>query len=405
MNKKLKVLASALSLLLVSATLAGCGNSSSSGTTQGGKLPTGKTITISTYWTEEIPQLTKEAQAWAKETGNSVKVIKDTDSDFSKLIVAAKSAEAPDVVIGVPHDRIGSFAKAGILQAAPAGQINASDYISNEVVQAGEYDGKQYGVPFFTETYALFYNKDKVKDVPKTWDDLLTDAKADGGFEYDLNTLYFSYPLLANNGAYIFKNDNGKLDPKNIGLDKSAPGFQMMQDIINKGIMTASVTGDIAKGDFQSGKTAFYISGPWDVDSLRKAGVNFGIAKLPNINGNPAQSFMGVQTGVVLKNTKNSALDWDLMKYLSQNDNIAAIGKVGNRIPAKKGITVPDASLQGFADQMKSAVPMPNIPEMSPVWTAASSVLQLVTTEKMTPAAAAAKFQSDVKSGINTMSN
>jgi arabinogalactan oligomer/maltooligosaccharide transport system substrate-binding protein len=401
MKRYAKVIASVLTTMMVATALVGCGSSSTG--TSGTK--NGQTITV---WSHldgpEIPELRKECEAWAKKTGNKVKVVKDSN-DFNKLVVVAKSPKAPDVMIGIAHDNTGAFAKAGILDEVPSGTINSGDYLSDSVVDAGKYQGKQYGVPFFTETYALFYNKDKVKNPPTTWDDLVTQAKQ-VGFEYDVTNFYFSYALVGSTGGYVFKNSNGALNTKDVGLGNQAiPGLTLINNLIKDGFMKSSITGDIAKGDFQSKKTGFYISGPWDVDALKKAGVNFGIVKLPKIDGKDTKSFMGVQVGMVLKNSKNKSLSWDLMKYLQKDENLTTLGKVGNRLPAKKSIQVTDEYSKAFLEQAKNAEAMPNVPEVSAVWDPAKNALQLLVTGKSTPEAAAKAMEDNVTKGIKTMAN
>ena len=196
------------------------------------------------------------------------------------------------------------------------------------------------------------------------------------------------------------------MDVNKIGLgDEAVPGLKMINDLIKDGFMKASITGDIAKGDFQSKKTGFYISGPWDVDPLKKAGVNFGIERIPQIDGKDSKTFMGVQVGLVLKNSKNKSLDWDLMKYLQQDDNLTALGKVGNRLPAKKSIKVTDDYSKAFLDQAKTAEPMPNVPQTSAIWDPAKNALQLIATGKSTPEAAAKAMYDSVTKGIKTMAN
>lgn len=402
MKKYAKVIASVLTTMMVATALVGCGSSSTgdSGT------KSGQTVTV---WSHldgpEIPELRKECEAWAKKTGNKVKVVKDSN-DFNKLVVVAKSPKAPDIMIGVAHDNTGAFAKAGILDEVPSGTINNDDYLSEDVVNGGKYLGKQYGVPFFTETYALFYNKTKVKDVPKTWDDLVTEAKK-VGFEYDVKNLYYSYALIASKGGYVFKNNNGSLDTKNLGLgDKAVPGLKLIDQLVKDGFMKASITGDIAKGDFQNGKTGFYLSGPWDVAAFKKAGFNdFGVVKIPQIDGKDVKTFAGVQVGIVLKNSKNKSLSWDLMKYLQKDENLTALGKSGNRLPAKKSIKVDDDDSKAFLEQAKSAEPMPNVPEMSAVWDPAGKALELLVSGKSTPQQASKAMNDNISAKIKAMEN
>lgn len=403
MNKRTKIMAAALSTVLMVSTFAGCGSSNSSSSNSSEKLPTGQTITIWSHLNDdEIAAARTKAEEWGKKTNNTVKVIKD-NGKFEALVTAAKSPSGPDMVFGTPHDHLGQFVTANVAAEIPSGTIDESKFTSASL-EACKYNGKTYGVPVVTETYALFYNKDMVKDseVPKTWDDLLTLGKK-VGFEYDINNFYFSYALLAGNGAYVFKDNNGKYDASDIGLggQEATAGLQMLKDLVDKGLMKASMTGDIAKGDFSAKKIGLYISGPWDVGGdkgFKTLGLNFGVAPLPQINGKATPSFMGVQVAVVNPNTKNKALVYDCLKYLEANalDNVVKCG----RLPVTKDSKALDPSESGFAEQVKNAQPMPNIPEMAAVWTPAGDTLKSVTNGKLSPADGAKTMLDNIKKGI-----
>ncbi|MDZ5000636.1 extracellular solute-binding protein, partial [Clostridium perfringens] len=192
----------------------------------------------------------------------------------------------PDVILGVPHDNLGTFQQAGVTAEVPAGMVSADKYTSQGIVDAITIGGKQYAIPIAQETTAMFYNKDKVKEVPKTMEDLVAMAK-ETGFEYDVNNFFFSYAFLSAGGGYVYKNNNGTLDPSDIGLgnEGSVEGLQFITDLDNKNkLMAADITGDIAIGDFTSGKAGFYFSGPWDVAGAKEAGLNFGVIPMPTLN-------------------------------------------------------------------------------------------------------------------------
>lgn len=403
MNKHTKILASVLSAMLIVTSFTGCGSASTSAPAAGAKLPTGQTITVWSHLNDDEVAIVKEkAEAWAKKTKNTVKVIKD-NGKFESLVTAAKSSSGPDMVYGTPHDHLGQFVTANVADEIPSGTIDESKY--NETsLEACKYNGKTYGVPVLAETYGLIYNKDLVpeNEVPKTWDDLLTEGKK-VGFEMDITNFYYAYAVLAGNGAYVFKDTNGKLDPTNIGLGgaEAVKGLQMLKDLIDKGYMKPSITGDIAKGDFANKKIGLYISGPWDISGdkgFKAQGLNYGVVQLPSINGQATPSFMGVQVAVVNPNTKNKALTYDLLKYLQDNALNDLVAK--GRMPVTKDGKLTDTTLQGFADQVKNAQPMPNIPEMAAVWDPAAATLKSLVNGKLKPEDAAKNLVDNINKGI-----
>lgn len=227
---------------------------------------------------------------------------------------------------------------------------------------------------------------------------------------YDISNFYFSYAWISGNGGYVFKNNNGTLDPKDVGLGNAGAlkGYEFIQNLVSKDkLMKADITGDIAKGDFTAKKIGFYISGPWDVEAFQKAGINFGVAPLPTINGSSPKSFMTVQSAFVSAKSKNKTEAWDLMKYLiSKSDEV--VYKTGHRTPVLK------ASIDGndfkndkissaFAEQAKLAEPMPNIPEMNAVWTPTLNNLKLLLQEKQDPTTTAKNIKSQIEEGIKQM--
>lgn len=397
MNKKAKILCSILTTVLIATALGGCGSSTST-------TKTGKNIIIWSHLTQpEVTALNTEAQKWAKKTGNTVKVQLDK-SDNQAFLQAAKSSKGPDIMYGMAHDNLGTFQKAGLLEPVPSGVIDTSKYVDTSI-KAVSYGGKMYAVPMSIETYALFYNTDKVATAPTTVDELIAQAQK-VGFQYDINNFYFSYAFMAANGGYVFK-DKGKgaLDSNNVGLgnEGSVKGLQTIQDFVTKyKFMAADIKGDKAKSAFKAGTIGLYISGPWDVSDFTKAGVKFAVAPLPA----SMPSFVGVQASFVNSNSKNKTEDWDLMKYLQANNS--TVVKAGNRIPALNSeLSKPeyknDKIVSAFVAQVKNGQPMPNIPEMQAVWTPVGNDLTLLTTGKLTPEAAGKTMHDQVVQGISTM--
>lgn len=405
MGKRTKILATVMAAtMLFAGSLVGCGGKTDSGSAGG----SGKELTVwSHLTTPEVEELNKIASKWGEENGVKVKVVEDK-SEMQAYIQAANSSKGPDVMFGLAHDNLGTFQKAGLLAEVPEGIINDSDYASHQVLDAVTIGGKRYAVPIAQETSALFYNKDKVKEVPKTMEDLVKVAKDGAGFEYDINNFYATYGFIAADGGYVYKDNNGTLDPTDIGLGTpgAIKGYQFVQDLVQKDkLMPADITGDIAKGDFLSKNTGFYISGPWDVSAFKDGGVNFGVAPMPTLFGKQVPTFLGVQTAFVSEKSQNKDLAWKLVKYLSENSGDVLLNK-GNRIPVlNKYLDSADFKnneyMSAFAEQAKFATPMPNIPEIQAMWGPAGANLQLLTSGQVTPEKCAEMTVEQIKQGIS----
>lgn len=394
--------------ILISSLFVGCGKKTEPAANQQEQKQETKTPKNLIVWShltdKEVAEVDKVAQEWAKKTGNTVKVQADK-GDFQAYLQAANSSKAPDIMFGIAHDNLGTFHKAQLLAEVPSDVVDRSKYVPM-ALDAVSYDGKLFGIPLAMETYALFYNTDKLQAPPATMEDLIAIGQKNG-FQYDINNFYFTYAFIAANGGYVFKNNGGSLDPNDIGLgnEGAIKGYQMLADFVQKyKFMPATIKGDDAKAAFQKGKTALYISGPWDVQGFKDAGVKFAVAPLPKTNGQPTPSFVGIQAAFVNANSKNQAEAWDLMKYLVENTPMPLL-KSGNRIPVlnselEKDEVKNDSIISAFAEQAKYGTPMPNIPEMAAVWKPAGDNLTLLTSGKSKPDAVAKNIVDQVKQGI-----
>lgn len=400
MIKRKKSVIALLLASMMTMSLVGC--SSSKDEASNGE----NSLTVWSHLTpDEVKAIAPIAEKWGQENGVNVKFVEDK-GDMQAYMQAANSSKGPDMMFGLPHDNLGTFEKAGLLAEVPEGLLNKDDYTSEQLIDAVTLNGKQYAVPLAQETTSLFYNKDLVKEVPETMEEVVEIGK-EKGFVFDVANFYPTYGLIAANGGYVYKNNNGTLDPTDIGLNNEGAikGYQFIHDLVVKDkLISVDMTGDIASGEFMNGNAAFYISGPWDVKSFQDAGVNFGVVPFPTLGGNNVKSFMGVQTAFVSSKSKNQELAWDLAKYLSENTSDILLN-TGNRIPVLKSVVeseefAKNEYMLNFAEQTKVADPMPNIPEVQAMWAPAGDNLRLLMNEQLSPEECANMTVEQIKEGI-----
>lgn len=400
MIKRKKSVIALLLASMMTMSLVGC--SSSKDEASNGE----SSLTVWSHLTpDEVKAIAPIAEKWGQENGVNVKFVEDK-GDMQAYMQAANSSKGPDMMFGLPHDNLGTFEKAGLLAEVPEGLLNKDDYTSEQLIDAVTLNGKQYAVPLAQETTSLFYNKDLVKEVPETMEEVVEIGK-EKGFVFDVANFYPTYGLIAANGGYVYKNNDGTLDPTDIGLNNEGAikGYQFIHDLVVKDkLISVDMTGDIASGEFMNGNAAFYISGPWDVKSFQDAGVNFGVVPFPTLGGNNVKSFMGVQTAFVSSKSKNQELAWDLAKYLSENTSDILLN-TGNRIPVLKSVVeseefAKNEYMLNFAEQTKVADPMPNIPEVQAMWGPAGDNLRLLMNEQLSPEECANMTVEQIKEGI-----
>ena len=398
-NKKL--VATIITGVIMTSLFVGC-----SGGKDKSESTSGKELTVWTKLPEkEVPVLQEAAKKWEEKTGNKVKVVRD-DGDFQAFLKAANSSKGPDIYFGSAHNQLSAYQQAGIVDEVPSKYVKEDEYINKGVWDAVSIDNKKYAIPISIETTALFYNKDLVKEAPKTMSDLTKMAlkKGAGSFQFNINDQYTNLGFLLTNGGYIFAEKDGKYDVNNIGLNNagSVKGLKMLQDFVVKDkFMPADITGDIALTNFKEGKSMFYISGPWDIQPLRDAKVNFGVSEIPSIDGKPFKAMSGVQCAFVSSKSKDKDLAWECLDYLTKETQQGLYEK--GKIPVSKSMldkkeVKENQDVQGFLKAAKNSVPMPNIKEMNAVWEPMKNVQRVLQGEN--PQKVANEIVDGIKKGI-----
>lgn len=371
--------------------------------------------------TEKVPAKPDSLNIWVNADDTQAKAIKDITDKYTektgikvnatkinmldqqkKLAVVGPQGKGPDLFFQ-PQDRIGDLVTQGLV--APVDPFVTQDELSGYSEPAlhavtvtykepslGDTEAKShiYGFPAVTETYTLFYNKDLVKNPPKTFDELKATAKSltnaskkKYGFVFEGNNFYYDYPFVVANGGHIFGGEAGNFDTTDIGVNAegSVKGFQLLQSFFTEGLIPVSINADVVNGLFKDGSVAMVINGPWAIADYKKAlGDKVATAPIPSINGKPAISFSGIKSWLVSSYSKNQYWAADLAKFMTNDENAKYyFDNAGELVPRPTVLeNLSDPIYQGFAEQLKNSEPMPNIPEMSQVWTPMNNALQFI---------------------------
>ena len=335
----------------------------------------------------------KVAAAYEKESGTKVNIKSgDQLGGLDKLSLDNQSGQAADVMMA-PYDRVGSLGTDGQLSEVTLSDGAKTDDKTKSLVTAA--DGKVYGAPAVIESLVMYYNKDLLKEAPKTFaelEELAKDSKyafageegKTSAFLADWTNFYYAYGLLSGNGAYVF-GDNGK-NPKDIGLanDGAIKGIEYAKSWYEKwpkGMQDGTAAGNLIQTSFQEGKTAAIIDGPWKAQAFKDAKVNYGVATIPTLpNGKDYAAFGGGKAWIIPSSTKNLEGAQKFVDYLVSTEQQKAFYEATNEIPAN---TEARAYAEGKNDelttavikQFKNAQPMPNISQMSAVWEPAANML------------------------------
>jgi maltose-binding protein MalE len=309
--------------------------------------------------------------------------------------IAAPAGNGPDIIAGA-HDWLGGLYTNGLLDVVDLGDKAKS--FDPVALKAFTYDGKLVGVPYQVEAVALYYNKDLVPTPPATWEEakamakkLQDNKKVDQGIAFTaVGEIYGHYPLLTAFGGGIFgRDDKGSYDSTKVLLDSegSIKAITELDGMVKSGILKDGVGYDVAKDLFLKGRLAMWSNGPWELDNIRKAGINYGIALLPK-GTQDARPFVGVQGFMVSKLSKNQLLAQAFVtEFLASDEVMQKLYEAQFGIPAWLPVRtkVMNADIEGFSKSVANGDPMPAIPAMASVWNISDNALKLIYQQKGAP--------------------
>ena len=389
-----------LMMLVAVLVLSGCGAT---------KGPDTK-LTIWTNMSVEAETIQQYADEWGAANGFEVEVIHQSPS-VQKFAQAIKSEDGPDAVVGIPNDQLADYVNAGLAAEVPAGLYTDSEF-ADAAIQACYVNGVRYAAPLSVETTALFYNTELVDQVPATWEDLVAEAAEVGGVQFDATSIYYDLGFVRACGGYIFKYENGAYDVTDIGLanEGAVQAYEFINALCNEhGLVSANVTADIARSNFQNGQTAFYIGGPWDIDGFTSAGTPFAITQMPTFNGQPFVTPVGTQISFVSNESDSQEKAWDFIMYLIDHGAMDMY-ESGDRIPAKLAdqdneIIQSDEYSKEFIAQIQNGEPMPTVSEMGQLWSIHTNNIRSMWTGELTPQAAAENMVKQLKEAVELMNS
>jgi len=346
----------------------------------------GPTLTI---WVDQNRKdaVTTVANQWAaKNAGVTVSVVVKDFGSIETSLGTVDASTAPDVIVGA-HDWTGQLAANGLVQPIILSAATKKNFPAY-TLQAFSYGTavkKLYGVPTQIENIGLIVNTKLVK-VPKTFAQLETEALAfkkkkagNLGIAVQQGTngdAYHMYPFFSGLGGYIFGvNKAGNLDPSDIGV--SNPKFLKNAWMIDKWnkerLINSKLDASTAQNAFLKGQAAFWVTGPWNSDTLKQSGLKFTIIQVPKIRYRSVP-FLGVQGFLVTKyaathGVESLAQDF-VANYMTTADAQGTLANASGRWPANiaAGKQFKDPVLSQFGKAGVGGVPMPNIPQMNSVW-------------------------------------
>jgi arabinogalactan oligomer/maltooligosaccharide transport system substrate-binding protein len=334
------------------------------------------------------------------------------DAFADKISAAVPRGKGPDIFI-YAQDRLGGWIEAG-------NTVEPIDFFLEKetkarfiptTMEAMTYRGTVYGLPLNFKVITMIYNKKLVTTPPKTSAELVATAKkltnrAAGkfGLAYSFADFYYHAALMNGFGGRVFGPGNKPVlnNPENIrSLELLMKWFDSDR------ILPAEPSTALITSLFNGGKAAIVFSGPWFLGEIAPS-VSYGLAPLPNVGeagGKPMRPWMTVEGVLIAAPSKNKEAAYDFAKYLTDVPAAKIMAVEGRQTPANQGVysdpkVAADPVLAAFRKQVEVAVPMPNVPEMTMVWSPATTAMNTITKKAATPKAAMDAAQKEVEKRI-----
>jgi maltose-binding protein MalE len=345
---------------------------------------------------------------------------KETEELRSSFQTAALAGGGPDLVYG-PSDQIGPFSVMGLIM--PLDEVFEKDFLDKfDSKGLVRFEGKLYAVADRIDNHlCLVYNKRIVPKPPQTTDELIrigkrltVDEDGDGrperyGLVWNFTEPYFFVPWLGGFGGWVM--DDAGNPTLNTQATIDALAFLVFLRDSAK-IVPAELDYDIADALFKEGKAAMIINGPWSWGGYRKAGIDYGLARIPKVSKTgrwpiPMVSPKGYSINKNVRKLKLPAVI-ELVEYLTSPEVQLAFTKTMGTIPSniearENPIVTEDPLIKASIDQMEIGRPMPVQPELRAVWDAMRPSYQSVLSGSMSPEKAAEEMQRLAEQKIKEM--
>jgi arabinogalactan oligomer/maltooligosaccharide transport system substrate-binding protein len=340
-------------------------------------------------WTDnlKVDAVQTIADQFAEANGISV-AVQVVAADLQTAFVTANTAgNGPDVFTGA-HDWIGNLVQNGAIDPLQLTADQLSGY-SPVAVKATTYSDTLYALPYGIEALALYRNTDLAPEEPASLDaafaagQAAVDAgKAESAFNVPQGTTgdpYHLEPMYTSMGGYLFgQTPEGDYNPSDLGVGKegSVAAAQKIHDLgeAGSGILKRSISNDNAIPLFAEGKAPFLVSGPWAINQIEEAGINYAVQPIPGFEGQkPAQPFAGVQAFYVASKGKNKAFAQEFVSNTVNTEEAMTQLFEGAKIPptmtaVRQAVAAENPEIEVFATAAETAAPMPAIPAMAAIW-------------------------------------
>ncbi|HKG51701.1 MAG TPA: extracellular solute-binding protein [Actinomycetales bacterium] len=366
---------------MVAATAAACGGGSGNGSASGSG-DSKVTVTYQQFGASHVQQnfLTGVKAEFEKaHPGTTIDlqpIVASEDDYYTKLQLQMRSPRTSPDVVYEDTFLINSDIEAGYLLPLDDKMKGWSDwdqFIDTAKGAARALDGKTYGIPDGTDTRGVWFNKDLLRKAglpanwqPRTWDDLLSAARAvkaaapgviplnvyAGKGVGEAASMQGFEMLLYGTGDTLYDHESSKWV---VGSKGFKDGLQFLKTVYSEGLgptaqqaLDPNWANTVSQELLPKGKVAISIDGSWVSQNWQKTGSNpwpqwqktMGTAAMPTQNGQaPGKvSLSGGWTYAIPKNSDNPDAAWQFIQLVTNKANNLTWCVNNVQIPVRKDV-------------------------------------------------------------------
>lgn len=302
-----------------------------------------------------------------KENGKGIKVTRrvmpsQTEQYFDQMRTQFQAGSAEITMIGGDVIWPAQFAVNGYIAdlSDRFTEQMQSDFLAGPI-ESNTYDGKIYGVPWFTDAGLLYYRTDLLEQAgysapPKTWEELKEQAAKitqDTGTKYGLVFQGAEYEGGVVNGLeYINSHGGAVLDPNDaskvtIESPESVAGLETQRSLVSDSIAPQAVSTYAepeCEAPFLGGDAVFCRNWPY-MYALAGTGDfispdKIDIAPLPAAEGGQSVSGLGGWNFMINAFADTEAQDaaWEFIKFMSTPESQKEFAIKGSYLPTRKAL-------------------------------------------------------------------
>jgi multiple sugar transport system substrate-binding protein len=278
---------------------------------------------------------------------------------YNNVIQQRVGAKDPSIdVLLVDAGASASMASRGWLADLSELRDQADENSIAASVEQSVWDDELWALPFWTSAQYLYYNADLLEaagvEPPTadgerwTWEQVVDAGKqaqaagAEYGLLFDQTDRYYQLQPLAESAG----GGSGATGPDLLTADITNEGWQRSMDwyasLFADGVAPRGIATDQMNVLFASGKSAFFVGGPWSVDPISKGEppISYGVAKNPMFEGGtPAMSTGSWSIGV--------SAATDELEAATAFAEFASLDPEGNAAAVEQ-IIIPPTNLSAF---------------------------------------------------------